>query len=322
MVPIDPTRAVALDLDCRRVIEIVHAVERAPLTAMEPDAARELMNRSFIVLGADPPPVSLVEDRAAPGPAGPIPLRLYRPDLAGAPLPGILYLHGGGWVLGNLDTHDSLCRQLAHAAGAAVVAVDYRLAPEHKFPAAFDDAWAALRHVASHAASFGIDPHRLAVCGDSAGGNLAAAIALQARDTGGPALAAQVLFYPVTDMAMRHDSHRRNAEGFLLTAASVAWFRDHYLRDPRDHDDWRASPLRARHLAGLPPTMIITAGCDPLCDEGDEFAARLAAAGVAVIHRPMPGFIHGFIAMGRAVRAANRTLSETAAVLRGIWGQA
>jgi len=201
----------------------------------------------------------------------------------------------------------------------AVVAVDYRLAPEHKFPAAFDDAWAALCHVAARATEFGIDPRRVALCGDSAGGNLAAAIALQARDTGGPLLSAQILFYPVTDMEMRHDSYRRNADGFLLTTASVAWFRDHYLRHSQDRADWRASPLRAASLAFLPPTMIVTAGCDPLCDEGDEFAARLAAAGVPVVHRPMPGFIHGFIGMGRAVRGAHQVLREAASVLRGFW---
>ena len=290
---------------------------------MAPDVARAAMNRSFAVLGIDPPEVALVEDRAAPGPAGPVRLRLYRP--AGAPdalLPGILYLHGGGWVLGNLDTHDPLCRQLANATGAAVVAVDYRLAPEHKFPAAFDDAWAALHHVATQASAFGIDPRRLALCGDSAGGNIAAAVALQARDTGGLGLSAQILFYPVTDMAMRHDSYRRNAEGFLLTTASVAWFRDHYLRHANDRADWRASPLHAASLARLPPTMIVTAGCDPLCDEGDEYAARLAAAGVPVVHRPMPGFIHGFVAMGRAVRGAHQVLRETASVLRGIWADA
>lgn len=309
-----------LDPDCRRFLEIIGAVGNQTIATLAAPGAREAQNRGSISLAGRPPSVALVEPRIAPGPAGPIPLRLYRPTDA-ARLPGILFLHGGGWTMGNLDTHDTLCRTLANATGAAVIAVDYRLAPEDKFPAAFDDGWAALRHVAAHAAEFGIDPHGLAICGDSAGGNLAAALALQARDHGGPRLAAQILLYPVTDMTMRAASHRENATGFLLTAEAVAWYRDRYLRAPDDQLDWRASPLLAGTLAGLPPACILTAGCDPLRDEGDAYAARLRAAGVPVAHLPMPGFIHGFLAMRRVIRGADQAIRRIAAELAALTTQ-
>jgi len=231
-------------------------------------------------------------------------------------LPGIVYFHGGGWVIGDLDTHDVQCRQLTAEAGITVVAVDYRLAPEHKFPAAVDDAWAATRWVAAHGSELGLDARRLAVAGDSAGGNLAAVVALLAREAGAPAIALQVLVYPVTDVSAESQSYRDFAEGYLLTRESMRWFTNHYLKSASDADDWRASPLRAQSLAGLPPALVVTAGFDPLRDEGAAYAARLTDAGVRVDYVSYGGMIHGFMPMGRLIDTGNRAISHVAASLR------
>jgi acetyl esterase len=234
-------------------------------------------------------------------------------------LPALVYYHGGGWVVGDLDTHDALCRHLANGAGCAVLAVDYRLAPEHKFPAAVEDAWAALEWAAENAAALGIDRERLAVGGDSAGGNLAAIVSLMARNRGGPHLCYQLLLYPALDFGMHFDSYRRFAEGYLLTRATMAWFTDHYLARPAEIDDWRASPLRARDMTGLPPALIVTAGYDPLRDEGAAYARRLVESGVSICHRHYSGQLHGFLTMGKVVRAAGPALDEAAAALKAAW---
>jgi acetyl esterase len=234
-------------------------------------------------------------------------------------LPVLVFFHGGGWVVGNVESHDTMCRHLANRAGCAVVSVDYRLAPEHKFPAAVDDCFTATAWVAGNAAALGIDPGRLAVGGDSAGGNLAAVVSLMARDKGAPRISYQLLIYPAMDAAMRHDSINRFAEGYVLTRATMRWFYEQYLRAAHDAADWRASPLLATDLGDLPPAFVLTAGYDPLSDEGDAYAERLAAAGVPVTHRRFPGQVHGFAMNGKIIRAADKALDDAAAALKAAW---
>lgn len=257
--------------------------------------------------------VARIEDLEIPGPAGAIPARLYVPTADGTP-PVVVYYHGGGWVLGGIDSHDGTCRALANASGAAVVSVDYRLAPEHPFPAAVEDAWAALEWVAANAAEIGGDPSRLAVAGDSAGGNLAAVVAIQARDTGAPALRGQLLVYPVTDATMSHPSIEENASGYFLTKADMEWFFGHYA--PERPDDWRLSPLAAADLSGLAPALVLTAEYDPLRDEGEAYARRLDDAGVPVELIRKDGLIHGFFGMAADVDEARDAMERSGAALR------
>jgi acetyl esterase len=308
----------ALDDDAARVLEMMRLSGRPAFEAVGPTEARALFLRGRDVFSPDPAPVAEIRDMAAVGPDGaPLRLRLYRGagTSSMARLPVLMFFHGGGWVVGDLETHDTMCRHIANAAGCAVVAVDYRLAPEHKFPAAVEDCLAATQWVAENAREIGVDPGRLAVGGDSAGGNLAAVVSLIARDRGTPKLRAQLLLYPVLDCGMKQSSHQRFAEGHLLTEATMRWFAEAYLRGPGDIDDWRVSPLRAPDLSGLPPTYVLTAGYDPLCDEGIAYARRLQDAGVAVEHRHVPDQIHGFLLMGKMVRAASPALDEIAAAL-------
>jgi acetyl esterase len=225
-----------------------------------------------------------------------------------------VFFHGGGWVIGDLDSHDVVCRKLADEGELIVVSVDYRLAPEHKFPAAVDDAIAATRWIAEHAKQHGIDASRLMVGGDSAGGNLAAVVAIAARDGNGPDIAGQVLIYPAIDFAMTHPSHREPETSILLTHSVILWFRDHYLNGVADVHDWRASPARAKTLIGLPPAYVLTAGADPLRDEGEEYARRLTEAGVPVTYRHFPGQFHGFFTMGKLLQQANVAASDI-----GVW---
>jgi acetyl esterase len=230
--------------------------------------------------------------------------------------PGLVFFHGGGWVIGDLDSHDVVCRKLADQGQLIVISVDYRLAPEHKFPAAVDDAIAATKWIAGNARQLGIDAARLVVGGDSAGGNLAAVVAISARDGNGPAIAGQVLIYPATDFAMTHPSHREPETSILLTHSVIGWFRDQYLNGAADIGDWRASPARAKTFARLPPAYVLTAGADPLRDEGDEYAGRLKQAGVAVTYRTFPGQFHGFFTMGKLLQQANVAASEIGAWLK------
>jgi acetyl esterase len=306
-----------LNPDAQRVLDLIREAGRPPYETMEPAAARELYRKGRTVLQPEPPDVAAVRDLSAPGPHGPIPLRLYRGlgTRDGDALPALVFFHGGGWVFGDLDTHDGPCRMLANAARCAVVAVDYRMGPEHRFPAAFDDCAAATRWVADNAAALGIDARRLAVGGDSAGGNLAAAVSLWARDGGRPSLGFQLLIYPALDMAMDAESHRIHTQGLPLTHATCLWFRDLYLRNAADRTDWRASPLEATDLRGLPPAYVLTVGYDPLCSEGELFAQRLRAADVAVTHRHLPDQIHGFVTMGRIIAAARPAVEDAGAVL-------
>jgi acetyl esterase len=263
----------------------------------------------------EPEPVAHVENRTIPGPDGEIGVRIYRPA-SRAKLPALVYFHGGGFVLCNLDTHDGTCRSLANGAGAVVVSVDYRLAPEHRFPAAPEDCYAAAQWVSRNAAEIGADPTRIAVGGDSAGGNLAAVVALMARDRGAPPLRFQLLIYPVTDFAFDTASYRDNAEGYFLTTGMMKWFWSQYLADPAAGAQAYASPLRARDLRGLPPALCITAGYDPLRDEGEAYACRLADAGVAATTSRYDGMFHGFFGMQAQLDAAKRAVAEASDALR------
>ena len=260
-----------------------------------------------------PPAPEVAEARLLIAP-GPVALRAYRP--AGTQptdeLPALVYFHGGGWVIGDLDTHDVLCRQLANGARCAVYSVDYRLAPEHPFPAAVEDCVTALQFVAGRHA-------RVAVGGDSAGGNLATVVALHARDRGGPEIAFQLLIYPATDQRGQHPSLKRNGEGYLLTKKAMDYFQAQYLPRKEDFLDWRASPLLAKSLAGLPPAYVVTAGYDPLLDEGREYAERMAKEGVQVAYREYADMVHGFILFGGVLDTANAAAAECCEKLRGCW---
>jgi acetyl esterase/lipase len=308
----------ALDPQVQAVIELVARSGRPAYHTLSPKDARQLFLETRPASTPTPPEIGSVRNLVAETPQGAIPLRMYRP--AGVPestrLPAYVYFHGGGWVIGDLETHDVLCRQLTAASAASVVSVDYRLAPEHKFPAAADDAWAATRWIVAHAAELGLDAGRLAVGGDSAGGNLAAVAALMARDAGGPAIRQQVLIYPVTDVMRETGSYADFAEGYMLTRDSMRWFIAHYLRSRDDARDWRVSPLRVPSLAGLPPALIVTAGFDPLRDEGEMYAGRLRDAGVMVDYVCYGGMVHGFAGMGKLIDTAQRAVSLIGDTLR------
>lgn len=248
----------------------------------------------------------------------PIPVRLYRPRSETLPL--LVYFHGGGWVLGSIAISDAFCRALANASGCAVLSVAYRLAPEHRYPAAVDDAYAATAWAAEHARELGIDPARLAVGGSSAGGNLAAVVALRARDRRGPRIAVQLLHVPVLDHDFTTPSYRANATGRGLTLAGMRWFWDHYLPDSARRAEPDASPLRAPDLHGLPPAIFVSAECDPLYDEGAAYAARLRDAGVAVTRLEYPGMVHSFMSWSSELPAARRAFDEIGAALRSALG--
>lgn len=302
--------------ECRAVLDWI-AANRPPYDTVPVAEARRLYREARRAVQPDPPEMASVEDRLIPGPAGSIPIRAYRP-LASEErriLPALVFFHGGGWTIGDLDTHDTLCRTLADEARCAVVAVDYRLAPEHKFPAAVDDAVSATRWVAENAEALRLDPERLAVGGDSAGGNLAEVVALTARDAGGPRIAFQLLIYPATMIDADFPSVAANGKGYALTQDLMAWFRAHYVRSPDDHRDWRCSPLLARDLSRLPPAFVLTAEYDPLRDEGQAYAERMRGAGVEVAQVCCPGMIHGFILMGKVIPAANEAVRQCARAL-------
>lgn len=302
----------------RALLRMIEEKGVPPTHTLSPVEARAFYRERRTFTQPDPPQVGSVRDLQAPGPAGSIPLRSYRP--AGAPadavLPVLVYYHGGGWVIGDLDTHDVLCRQLCNLSGCAVVAVDYRLGPEHRFPAAVDDALAATRWVRSRARDLKVDPARLAVGGDSAGGNLAAVVALAAREAGDLPIAFQLLIYPATDQRRGWPSHAANGQGYLLTKDSMDYYHDHYLPDPAQDLDWRASPLLHANHAKLPPAFVITAGYDPLRDEGLQYAHKLSEAGNRAALVNFERQIHGFITMGRVIDEANVAVQLCAAQLK------
>ena len=295
-----------------------------PVHTLEPkDARRAYLERRHITQ-PQAPEVAEVRQLQAQGPHGAIPLRLYRPLLptshgtggARMALPVLVYFHGGGWVIGDLDSHDTLCRELANGAGIAVLAVDYRMSPEHRFPAAVDDCIAATRWVHAQAAELGLDASRMAVGGDSAGGNLAAVVAIAVRDDAHLKLVYQLLVYPATDMRRGAPSHTRNGQGYLLTRDTIGYFHDHYITQPEHDLDWRASPLLHADLSRLPAALVLTAGYDPLRDEGLQYAQALTEAGNRATHICFERQIHGFILMGRVIDEANTAVAICAAELK------
>ena len=301
-----------LDPQAKTVLDMINA---APGFDLEGDPAEARAFYEQMNVPDASTPVDRVEDRTLPGPDGEIPVRIYAPN-SDSPLPVLVFFHGGGWVIGSIETHDTTCRQLAAGTGCLVVSVDYRLAPENTFPAAPDDCYAATAWVAEHAAEIGGDPARIAVGGDSAGGNLAAVISLMARDRGGPNLAHQLLIYPVTDYAFETPSYSENAEGYMLTLPMMKWFWNHYLADPADGAGEWASPLRAADLSGLPTATVLTAEFDPLRDEGEAYAKRLGEAGVKTQLTRYDGVFHGFFGMGAMIDKASAAVEEASSALR------
>ena len=285
----------------QKVLETIATLNLRAIEDSTPAEARAQMEATAASRKAEPLPVARVENRTIPGPAGQIPVRIYWPNAEGV-RPAIVYYHGGGHVIGSLDTHDLVARNLCGGAEAVVVSVDYRMGPEHRFPAAVDDSFAALEWTHANAASLGADHGRLGVHGDSAGANLAAVVAILARDKGGPKLRLQSLVYPVADFRMGSESYTKFATGCgILTAGAMRWFREHYLRTMDDATDWRASPLLTPDLKGVAPAIVIAAECDVLHDEGLELGERLKAAGVPVERHEYAGMIHAFFGMMPAV---------------------
>ena len=308
-----PQARALLDLIDQRAAPAVH--EQTPAEARESYRARRFFTQP------DAQDVAEVRELSADGPHGAIAMRLYRPlPASNTALPVLVYFHGGGWVIGDLDTHDALCRALANGSGCAVVSVDYRMGPEHRFPAAVDDCLAATYWVRRHASRLNVDPERLAVGGDSAGGNLAAVVALAARNAGDLPVAFQLLIYPATVQRRVTRSGAVNGQGLLLTVDSMRYFHDHYIDDDRHDHDWRAAPLLCDDLSRLPRALVLTAGFDPLRDEGIEYAHRLTQAGNRATLVSFERQIHGFITMGKVIDEAEEAVAMCAAALKRALG--
>jgi acetyl esterase/lipase len=307
-----------LDRRAQRLLAMLAASQGGDPAAETPQARRAALAALARMVDDDLEPVAAVEDREIPGPGGPLALRLYAPAGAEGLLPGLVFFHGGGWVAGGLDTHDGLCRRIANRAGCRLIAVDYRLALEHPFPAAVDDCLAATRWASDHARALGIDPARLMVGGDSAGGGLAAAVCQMAARDGGPAIAAQLLICPILDLSRETPSRAEFAEGYFISRAALSRDIDDYCGPHVDRADPRLSPLRAERLAGQPPAVLLTAEYDPFRDEGEAYARRLAEAGVAVRHLRCEGMIHYFYAMPGAIPQALSAAEAIGAALRAL----
>jgi acetyl esterase len=306
IMPLDPQVKAILEEDAARGLP--------PYNELEPDAARKQM------LDLSPPvdpqlAAGRLEERLIPGPQSSIPLRLYYPH-GDPPYALQVYYHGGGWVIGDLETHDALCQALAKTSECLVVAVDYRLAPEHPYPAAVEDAYAATCWAADNAVSLDADPRRLAVIGDSAGGTLATVVSMMARDKGGPEISLQVLIYPITDYNFDTPSYLKNERGYMLSREMMQWFWNHYLEDTAVAGHPYVSPLQAQNLDGLPQAMILTAEYDPLCDEGQAYARKLQACGINTTHSHYEGMIHGFIRMTARLDQAKRALEEVSGKIK------
>lgn len=304
----------ALHPQCKGFLDLLAAAGGPGLNQMPLDEARKVPYQ-MIELGGPEEPVAQIDTRVIPGPME-IPVRVYRPSLA-TDLPALVYFHGGGFVICNLDTHDRLCRSLANASGCVVVSVDYRLAPEHKFPAAPEDAYTATRYIAEHAGEFGIDPKRIAVGGDSAGANLATVVAMMARDRGGAALKFQLLIYPVTDFTQHvTESEREYGQGYFLDEELMDWFADQYFATEADRHLPYASPSKASDVRGLPPAFVITGECDPLRDQGEAYADKMRSAGVPVVLKRYEGMIHPFLSLAGIVDGGREAINDSAAALR------
>jgi acetyl esterase len=306
-----------LDREAELIVNLIKQSGLPDMWQLTPDQAREQYQLRVAKL-APTESIFRTADRRIPGPGSDLTLRVYQPREArpGERFPVLAWFHGGGFVIGNLDTHDHACRALANQADCMVVAVDYRLAPECKFPAAVDDCMAAVRWLALHAPEIGADPARIALGGDSAGGNLAAVCAILARNDGYPKLAHQLLIYPCTAPEPETPSHHKFAEGYVLTRNTITWFYKQYVRSPREFNDFRFAPLVADDLSNLPPALVLVAGYDPLRDEGVDYAKRLIEAGNRVTLANYEGMVHGFYLMGGAVGAARRAIAQSAAALR------
>ncbi|WP_068621534.1 alpha/beta hydrolase [Paenibacillus tuaregi] len=303
-----------LDSQVQMVLEKMKQLGVPPLHTLSVEDARKI---NLNGMAAQPEEVWRIENQKIPGPSDCIPVRIYTPRRE-APLPVIVYYHGGGWVVGNLDAADVLCRRLANGVNSIVVSVDYRLAPEHKFPAATEDSHAAVVWVAEHAAALGADPNRIAVGGDSAGGNLAAVVSLMARDRGFPSVKFQLLVNPVTHYSFDTDSYRENAEGYGLTTNTMRWFWNHYLAKEEDGQNPYASPLLSPSLSGLPPALVLTAEFDPLRDDGEAYAEKLKAAGVPVEAKRYAGMVHGFILQTGAYEQGRNAEEHAISALRKV----
>ena len=309
-------RSERLHPQARTLLEMMDAQGGPPLESMDAVEARNSRVEPMTMLGGESDALGRVENLSIAGPGGDLPVRIYANEPGGL-RPALVYFHGGGFVFGDLNTHDAVCRALAKESDAVVISVDYRLAPEHKFPAALEDAHAATLWAAANAASLGIDALRIAVGGDSAGGNLAAVAAMRCRDAGGPAPALQVLIYPVTDFSSYETaSHRELAEGYFLTRGAMDWFSAQYLTSSDQKRDPEVSPLLARDLSGLPPALVITAEFDPLRDEGEAYAQRLRQAGVPVTLTRYPGMIHGFVSMRGVLSGGREAIREAGEAIR------
>lgn len=302
----------SLDPQAQQVIEQLAALGFPPVHTVSPEQAR---SNARLRPRAAGPEVARVENRRIPGPESDIPVRMYTPAGAG-PFPILVWFHGGGWVVGDLDMADPTARHLSVGAGCIVISVDYRLAPETKFPGPADDCYAATQWAAQHAVQINGDPERIAVGGDSAGGNLAAAVSLMARDRRGPGLVFQLLVYPVTQRDDTTSSYQSYAEGYLLSRDSMRWYWDHYLHHPADARNPYAAPLVAQDLSGLPPALVVTAECDPLCDEGAAYARRLQEAGVPTTYSCYDGMLHGFFGMPAVLDKGKQAIAEAAAALQ------
>jgi len=304
-----------LDPQVQALLDQMAALDEPPMHTLTPELVRMGIQMQLADATGEPEPVAQVGNRTIPGPAGEIPIRIYTPAGSG-PFPALVFFHGGGWVICDLDTHDSLCRRLCNGADCVVVSVDYRLAPEHKFPAAPHDCYAATQWVARHAAEINAIPGKIAIGGDSAGGNLTAVVAQMVRDQGGPQLTLQVLIYPATDFTFDGPSLHENAQGYFLTIEDMNWFTSYYLNSDADKKNPLASPMQSANLRGLPPALVITAEYDPLRDEGEAYGKRLKEAGVPVTLSRYTGVIHGFLSLEPLTEKGKQAREECAQALR------
>jgi acetyl esterase len=312
----------ALDQEAAMVLELMKKSDRPAIDTLSAKEGRTQADTLSERAEADPPDVARVIDGAIPTTGGQLRYRRYWPSGAsGAILPTLIYYHGGGFVIGNIETHDSTCRRIANKSQCQVISIDYRLAPEHAYPAPVEDALVAFRHIAANARVFDADPAMLAVGGDSAGGNLAAVVCQQQKASGGTMPAFQMLIYPATDSVNQTPSRQKFAEGYFLTGRMMKWFFDFYTPKGTDLTDPRVSPLLTKDLSGLPPAFVLTAGYDPLRDEGRAYADRLIDAGIKVTYTNYPGTIHGFFSMTRFLHQGLKANDEAAMVMRAHFGR-